>query len=76
MTSIVEARFQELVSYITIQQQQLAGWKTKLKPECYEDLEAHVKMKNSQLKSNSDPISVVRGVELYTFVANWRPDND
>ena len=56
---------------LKIQADSLANWKTKLNPECYNDLYTYIIASN---EGKTDPYSIERGSDLNTFVMNWKPN--
>jgi hypothetical protein len=65
------SKFNELLH---IQNQQIREWRCKLSPECYNSLVEWVLLKNSNMDFTKDPFNEVkRGVDLTTFIQNWKP---
>lgn len=64
-----------LADAFEVQREQLAEWRGKLNPACYDALEKHVQVRNAELNTRSDasPYDVYRGTDLQCFVSNWQP---
>jgi hypothetical protein len=62
---------------LAIQAKQLAEWKTKLIPECYQALEDACKQQNNHpLERPVDGYMIMRGTQLDAIVSNWKPNKN
>lgn len=71
----LEEQMREYDEFVLIQEQHLALWKDKLRPELYEAVRAHVLAHNSP----DNPRSVWRGQDLIEVIRQWprlRPPYD
>lgn len=62
-----------VIDTLNIQAKQLLEWKTKLNSDCFADLYSYIVQENKKITIDSDPYSVLRGNDLYQFIANWYP---